>query len=89
MSALQPDVLRLAAQLLDSRETAQRLFGDRYNEVVQPWREFVRAACAKWGCSALHVAARMQREGTLPEKTLLLIAASVDVAEEPERGGAS
>ena len=76
------DRARLAVRLHDTREFMRRLFGDEYDEKVEPWRRVVRLLCAQWECSPLSVAPHLERAGHLPEHPLLLIAASVDVAEE-------
>lgn len=72
----------VAAELEKAREAARFLFGEKYDARIEPWREFVRSACAKWGCGPLEVVPRLDREGSLPEQPLALFAATVDVVEE-------
>lgn len=86
MSAFLEDRARLAARLEQTRRAARSLLGERYDRHVEPWRVFVRDCCAAWKCNPLQVVPRIQREGNLPDQPLLLIAASVDVAEEFARG---
>lgn len=85
MTASLFDRARLAVRLEEACKAARTLLGDRYDKNVEPWRVFVRDCCAAWDCNPLQVVPRIQREGNLPEQPLLLIAASVDVAQELAR----
>lgn len=82
MGEISMERVRLAARLYDARDTVRRLFAERYEEKVEPWRAVVRELMAEWKCGALQVVPRLERDGNLPDQPLLLIAASVDVAEE-------
>ena len=71
----------IAGELQAARSVAQRLFGERYAEKVEPWREIVRGAAETFGCRAIEVPLRLDARGELPANPLLLFAAVVDEVE--------
>jgi hypothetical protein len=80
-------VIGIAAKLYEVQEQAKRLYGQRYEEMVEPYRHMLRSltAAGKFG-SELEAAKRLlQTLQARPEETsvsqMLLMAATVDVIE--------
>lgn len=71
----------VAGRLYEARDTARRLYGERYDQKAEPWRVMVRDMAREWGCRAVEVPLRLDREGGMPSNPLLLFAAVVDCAE--------
>ncbi len=78
----------LAAKLYETRDTVQRLFGDRFAEVIEPHKATVRKAMALFKCGELAAIPRLftaadeQGRSIGGELQMMLIAASVEIAEE-------
>lgn len=87
MPVADEDVIRLTARLYECRDSARTLFGARYAEVLQPWKDIVRAAMKKYRCSALRAPLKIAQEAKAGGQPLegdaifMLLAAAVEVTE--------
>lgn len=77
-------VLGIAAQLLEAHDTAKRLYRERYDEMVEPYRKVLRSFVSAGGGPTLDTARRLlETLQARPEDTsisqMLVMAATVDV----------
>lgn len=80
--------LVIAVKARDARNTVKGFWGAGYEERAKPWRALIRQGVANAKCSPLEIPVIMQRNARAQGNDiedmplLMLIAASVDVAEE-------